>query len=65
MEEGSNIFLLKMTFVWHQEKDKLQKLVLLESGGNLEQSVEEEMEDPKKWWVHGHRWCLSRACIIT
>lgn len=48
MEEGSNIFLLKMTFVWHQEKDKLQKLVLLESGGNLEQSVEEEMEDPKK-----------------
>lgn len=40
---------LKMTFVWHQEKDKPQKLVLLESGGNLEQSVKEEMEDPKKW----------------
>lgn len=43
-----HFFKLKMTFVWHQEKDKLQKLVLLESGGDLEQSVKEEMEDPKK-----------------
>lgn len=34
MEEGSYIFFkLKMTFVWNQEKDKPQKLVLLESGG--------------------------------
>lgn len=57
-------FKLKMTFVWHQEKDKPQKLALLESRGHLEQSVKEEMEDPKKW-AHGHKWCLSRACIIT